>query len=166
MTRLEPAARRDAGAAAERGGREEGRRGDVITTRTAHSEALIVRGAGYEADCVSQVGKKGDVRVQARQLFLFSELLLFTKPAKVRKTPGWPRNWANSSLLQLCSHRSLWTNLHLLGQPDTFLAPAQGRRRQAHVRGPAAGAEGGARRPDARVALDVKVITTPPSIFH
>jgi hypothetical protein len=78
------------------------------------------------------------VRVQARQLFLFSELLLFTKPAKVRKTPGWPRSWANSSLLQLCSHRSAWTNLHLLGQPDTFLAPAQGRRWQAHVRGPTA----------------------------
>jgi hypothetical protein len=25
-------------------------------------------------------------------------------PAQVRKTPSWPRSWANFSLLQLCSH--------------------------------------------------------------
>jgi hypothetical protein len=42
--------------------------------------------------------------------------------AVVRKTPGWPRSWASFSLLQLYSHRDAWANLHLLGQPNTFLA--------------------------------------------
>ena len=41
---------------------------------------------------------------------------------KVRKTPSWPRSWANFSLLLLYSHRSAWANLDLLGQPNTFLA--------------------------------------------
>ena len=39
---------------------------------------------------------------------------------QVRKTPSWPRSWANFSLLQLYSHRNAWANLHLLGQPGTF----------------------------------------------
>jgi hypothetical protein len=39
---------------------------------------------------------------------------------KVRKTPSWPRSWANFSLSQLCSHSNAWANLHLLGHPDTF----------------------------------------------
>jgi beta-glucosidase len=43
-------------------------------------------------------------------------------PTKVRKTPSWPRSWANFSNIQLRSHRNAWANLHLLGQPDTFLA--------------------------------------------
>ena len=43
---------------------------------------------------------------------------------KVRKMPSWPRSWANFSLLQLYSHRNAWANLHLLGQPNTFLAAA------------------------------------------
>ena len=50
--------------------------------------------------------------------------------AQVRKTfklaqkdvPSWPRSWADSSLLQLYSHRKGWANLHLLGQPDPSLA--------------------------------------------
>jgi hypothetical protein len=41
---------------------------------------------------------------------------------KVRKTPGWPRSWANFSLLYPYSHRNAWANLRLLGQPNTFLA--------------------------------------------
>ena len=41
---------------------------------------------------------------------------------QVRKTPSWPKTWANFSLLQLCSHWNVWANLHLLGQPNTFLA--------------------------------------------
>jgi hypothetical protein len=40
----------------------------------------------------------------------------------VRKMPSWPRSWANFSLLQLYSHRNAWANLHLVGQPNTFLA--------------------------------------------
>jgi hypothetical protein len=35
--------------------------------------------------------------------------------AKVRKTPSWPRSWANFSLLALYSPRNAWANLHLLG---------------------------------------------------
>ena len=41
---------------------------------------------------------------------------------KVRKTPSWPRSWANFSLFQLYSHRNAWANLRLLRQPNTFLA--------------------------------------------
>jgi ankyrin repeat protein len=41
---------------------------------------------------------------------------------QVRKMPSWPRSWGNCSLLQLYSHRNTWANLHLLGQPNTFLA--------------------------------------------
>ena len=41
---------------------------------------------------------------------------------KVRKTPRWPRSWANYSLLQLYSNCNAWANLHILGQPNTFLA--------------------------------------------
>ena len=46
--------------------------------------------------------------------------------AQVRKTPSWPRSWANFSLLPLYSHRNAWANLHLLGQPNTFLAAGGG----------------------------------------
>jgi hypothetical protein len=38
---------------------------------------------------------------------------------QVRKTPGWPRSWANFSLLSLCSHRNECT-----GQPASS-GPAQ-----------------------------------------
>ena len=38
--------------------------------------------------------------------------------------PGWPRSWANLRLLELYSHRNAWANLHLLGQPDAFVAQA------------------------------------------
>jgi hypothetical protein len=44
---------------------------------------------------------------------------------RVRKTPSWPRNWANFSFLSLYSHRNARANLHLLGQPNTFLAKAR-----------------------------------------
>ena len=42
--------------------------------------------------------------------------------AKVRKPPSWPRSWANFCLLELYFHRNARANLHLLGQPDSFLA--------------------------------------------
>jgi hypothetical protein len=41
---------------------------------------------------------------------------------KVRKTPSWPRSWANFSPLSLYSHGNTWANLHIVGQPNTFLA--------------------------------------------
>jgi hypothetical protein len=41
---------------------------------------------------------------------------------EVRKTPSWPRSWANFSLLSLYSRRNACANLHLLGQPNTFFA--------------------------------------------
>ena len=41
---------------------------------------------------------------------------------KVSKTPNWPRSWANFSLLELCYSCTAWANLHILGQPNTFLA--------------------------------------------
>ena len=58
------------------------------------------------------------------------------KVAQVRKTPSWPRSWVNFSLLSLYSHRNAWANLHLLGQPDAFLAArrrkSSRRRRKRH----------------------------------
>ena len=42
---------------------------------------------------------------------------------QVRKTPSWPRSWANFSLLPLYFHRNAWANLHPLGRPNTFIAP-------------------------------------------
>ena len=42
----------------------------------------------------------------------------------MRKTPSWPKSWANFSLWQLHSHKNAWANLHHLGQPNTFLALA------------------------------------------
>jgi hypothetical protein len=53
---------------------------------------------------------------------------------KVRKPPGWPRSWANFSLLQLHSHRHAWASLHRLGQPNTFLAQGVLRRLRKEAR--------------------------------
>ena len=36
-------------------------------------------------------------------------------PAQVRKTPSWPRIWANSCRLSLHSHRNARASLHPLG---------------------------------------------------
>ena len=35
--------------------------------------------------------------------------------AHVRKTPGWPRSWADFTLRLLCFHGNAWANSHLLG---------------------------------------------------
>ena len=51
---------------------------------------------------------------------------------EVRKTPSWPRSWANFSLLQLYSYRNAWANLHLLGQLNTVLAPGPRHARGRH----------------------------------
>ena len=48
------------------------------------------------------------------------EMMELIETTKVRKTPSWPRSWANSSLFPLCSHRNAWANRHLLGRPKTF----------------------------------------------
>ena len=57
----------------------------------------------------------------------------------MRKTPSWPRSWANFSLLSLYSHRNAWANVHLLGQPNTFIAcgprPASPQHRRRRTRG-------------------------------
>ena len=44
------------------------------------------------------------------------------KLPQVRKAPSWSRSWANCSLLWLYSYWNAWANLHLLGQPNSFLA--------------------------------------------
>jgi hypothetical protein len=90
---------------------------------------------------------------------------------EVRKMPSWPRSRANFSLLQLYSHRNTRANLHLLGQPNTFLARgARGGRNGGGAREPASlgvlGPSGAASTAPARLALDVKVILTPLCIFH
>jgi hypothetical protein len=48
--------------------------------------------------------------------------------AQVRKTPSWPRSWANFSPFTAAFPQECMgqlPNLHLLGQPNTFLATAQ-----------------------------------------
>jgi hypothetical protein len=77
--------------------------------------------------------------------------------AQVRKTPSWPRSWANFSLLWLYSYRNAWTNLHFLGQPNTFLVIRGGR---AALRSRPGGSG------KARIAMDAQVICAPPCIFH
>ena len=58
-----------------------------------------------------------------------------SKTAKVSKTPTrWPRSWANFSLLSLHFHRNAWANLHVLGQPNTFLAQGQDCQAQGSAR--------------------------------
>ena len=90
----------------------------------------------------------GKIRLQARASYV--------PDPEVRRTPSWPRSWADFSLLSPYSHRIL----HLLGQPNTFLAGGRGRAgrggagrdraRAAAGQGPgglphAEGAEGGER---------------------
>ena len=48
--------------------------------------------------------------------------------ARVRKRPSWSRSWANFSLLWLYPYWNAWANLHILGQPNTFLAAVGGKR--------------------------------------
>jgi hypothetical protein len=55
---------------------------------------------------------------------LLAELL-----TQVRRTPSWPKSWANFSLLQLYSYLNVWANLRPLGQPDTFIAADRRRAR-------------------------------------
>jgi hypothetical protein len=62
----------------------------------------------------------------SRALSIFqAPLLPLRADPSAKKTPSWPRSWANFSLLELYSHRNAWANLHLLGQPDAFLAHRQ-----------------------------------------
>jgi hypothetical protein len=45
---------------------------------------------------------------------------------QVRKTPSWPRSWANFSPLSLYPRRNARANLHILGQPNSLLARSSG----------------------------------------
>jgi hypothetical protein len=44
---------------------------------------------------------------------------------QVRKTSSRPRSWANFDLFYLYSHRNARANWHILGQPNTFIAPVR-----------------------------------------
>jgi hypothetical protein len=88
----------------------------------------------------------------------FHNMQDFDARSEVRKIPSWPRSWANFSLLWLYFYRNAWANLHILGQPNTFLAgglgcgrpAARGGRRAAGRRAGAAPVHGlfqAARRP-------------------
>jgi hypothetical protein len=55
-------------------------------------------------------------------VIVLSLLSLSTKMIVVRKPPSWPRSWANFSLYSCVPTEMHWANLHLLGQPNTFLA--------------------------------------------
>ena len=85
--------------------------------------------------------------------FVFEELLaslrLFEQQ-QVRKMPRWPRSWANCSRLSLHSHRRAWANLHVLGQPNSFLASAPAGRYQTGGMGSSTPLGGGASRAETR----------------
>jgi hypothetical protein len=114
---------------------------------------LLLRGSGFDPASTA-----------ARCVFTYSAMgtkFAAIERGQVRKTPAnspsWPRNWAKFSLsLALFPHES-WANLHVLGQPDIFLAPALQQLRQRAGGRPAAGAG---------LALDVKAIQTPLRLFH
>ena len=82
---------------------------------------------------------------------------------QVRKMPSWPRSWANSSLLQLYSHRNAWANSHLLGQPNTSPLSRSAWPKYQNESDTILRFE--LPRP-APLALDVNVILTSPCIFH
>ena len=75
---------------------------------------------------VSGSADNGHGRSCAPELSLFLSDIVSTDITymglAVRKMPSWPSSRANFSLLQLCSHRSAWASLRLLGQPKTVLA--------------------------------------------
>ena len=54
-----------------------------------------------------------------RELCWTGLLTILSTVCQVRKAPGWPRGWANLSLVWLHSHKNAWANSHLLGQPIT-----------------------------------------------
>jgi hypothetical protein len=67
--------------------------------------------------------KFGEVRLLELlydDLRTWNDWALAKRSLQVRQTPGWPRSWANSSLLLLYSHRNAWANLRLSGQPNTL----------------------------------------------
>jgi hypothetical protein len=82
--------------------------GDRGDHKLSHGEAWLRLGHNQTEDYPPQSGL---------DLYSFS---------KVRKPPSWPRSWPNFSLRLLCSHRNVWANLYLLGQPNTFLAQGSG----------------------------------------
>ena len=92
---------------------------DARTSNASPTAAQTHSSANHGSDSRSSwsLGLETAVRAAAHDLF----------DRQVRKTPSWPRSWANFSLANfslsyLCSHRNAWANLHLLGQPNIFLA--------------------------------------------
>ena len=81
--------------------------------------------------CVAQEGALQEV-LQAHaqptppvfKVEVLSQSSIRSEKPPVRKTPSWPRSWANFSLLQMYPHRNAWANLHILGRPNNFLAPS------------------------------------------
>jgi hypothetical protein len=58
--------------------------------------------------------------INGMQAIVFGCIEFYT--TQVRNTPSWPRSWANFGRSSLYSRRNAWANLHLLGQPNSFLA--------------------------------------------
>ena len=95
--------------------------------------------ASKDAGSASGTKATAEIARLARKVFnlvRFEHLLCDPESSRqVRTMPSWPRSLANFSRLQLYSHRNTWANLHLLGQPDTFLAPERrGHGAALHVR--------------------------------
>jgi hypothetical protein len=101
------------------------KQGEVEVSQTYEERAEEGEGEG-EGGLVVRRRKLGYLREGA----FFGELPLIGLGLgdQVRKTPSWPRSWANFSFLYY--HRNAWADSHRLGQPSTFLAP--GRRAGAH----------------------------------
>jgi hypothetical protein len=67
-------------------------------------------------------------------------------PPKVRKTPRWPRIWANLSLFQPCDHRNARARSRLLGQPCLTACSLEGARHRGVADGLRRDAEAALRR--------------------
>jgi hypothetical protein len=87
--------------------------------KTAKS-SLAMLGMESGVDMLTIHGVNIDAHVDA----VLAEGGSIDQVTQVRKTPSWPRSWANFSLLSLYSHGNARANLHLLGQPNSFLVLA------------------------------------------
>ena len=93
-----------------------------------HYQMYTGGGSGADGQCVSVganklAGRSAEDGVAEGLALCFDEYANGGDHGiQVRKTPSWPRSWANFSRLSLYSRWNAWANWHLLGQPDTFLA--------------------------------------------
>jgi hypothetical protein len=94
---------------------------ELVASASGVTQAALDEGVGLILDC----HRLSSIEIRYTRIRAGRGVM----STAVRKTPSWPRSWANSSRFSLYSHRNAWANLHILGQPNTLLA--RGRLAQA-----------------------------------